>query len=89
MMPSTIATPKPVETTPDPQQIIILDATNRCVIERCGAQAYVRVVFVTEDVADFCAHHFSERADKIMAVAKHTHDERWRLDEVAKLDVSA
>lgn len=82
-------TPKPQAPKPDEQKIAILDTSHRCVIDRCNAQAYVRVVFVTEDVADFCAHHFSERADKIMPVAKYTHDERWRLDEVAKLDVSA
>lgn len=90
MVPVAVEQPVAVEIKPDEQQIQILDASHRCIVYGCGAQAYVRVVFNWEDeVADYCAHHFAERADKLMAVAKHTHDERWRLNEVAKLDVSA
>jgi len=75
------ATPKP--TTP----VVILDATHRC--DQCQAQAYVRVL-TYHGQFEFCSHHWNVNAD---ALAEHITadilDETWRLNEVAKLDVSA
>ncbi|WP_070319815.1 DUF7455 domain-containing protein [Cellulomonas iranensis] len=53
-----------------------LTAADRC--DRCGAQAYVRVVLPVGELL-FCAHHAREHAPKFAAVATHVQDETDRL----------
>lgn len=58
-----------------------LNANHRC--DRCGAQAYVRVVIMTADrgAVDllFCNHHFNSHKEKLAATAVYTHDETEKL----------
>ena len=53
-----------------------LTAADRC--DRCGAQAYVRVVLPMGELL-FCGHHAHEHAAAYHAVATHIQDERDRL----------
>ena len=53
-----------------------LTAADRC--DRCGAQAYVRVVLPSGELL-FCAHHAREHADKFSSLATHVQDETDRL----------
>jgi len=53
-----------------------LTATDRC--DRCGAQAYVRVVLSKSDLL-FCAHHGRQHELKLREVAREFHDETARL----------
>jgi hypothetical protein len=53
-----------------------LNVADRC--DRCGAQAYVRVVLPVGELL-FCAHHAREHAPKFEAVATHIQDETDRL----------
>lgn len=55
-----------------------LSAADRC--DRCGAQAYVRVVLANGELL-FCAHHARRHADAFAGVAVHVHDETDRLAE--------
>ncbi len=55
-----------------------LTAADRC--DRCGAQAYVRVVLPTGDLL-FCGHHARKHADAFTDVALHIQDEMERLAE--------
>lgn len=66
---------------------VTMDATHRC--DACHAQAYVRTVTYL-GTFEFCSHHYNAHADALMEFGVlETVDERWRLFEVAKLDVSA
>ena len=60
-------------TTPTP-----LTAADRC--DRCGAQAYVRVVLAKGELL-FCAHHARRHASAYADVALHVQDETERLHE--------
>ncbi|ACZ31008.1 hypothetical protein Xcel_1989 [Xylanimonas cellulosilytica DSM 15894] len=53
-----------------------LTAIDRC--DRCGAQAYVRVVLPVGELL-FCGHHAREHAPAYTDVATHVHDETDRL----------
>jgi hypothetical protein len=53
-----------------------LTATDRC--DRCGAQAYVRVVLTKSELL-FCAHHGRQHELKLREVAREFHDETARL----------
>jgi hypothetical protein len=53
-----------------------LTAADRC--DRCGAQAYVRVVLTKSDLL-FCAHHGRQHELKLREVAREFHDETARL----------
>jgi hypothetical protein len=53
-----------------------LTAADRC--DRCGAQAYVRVVLSRGDLL-FCAHHGRQYELKLREVATEFHDETDRL----------
>jgi purine-nucleoside phosphorylase len=53
-----------------------LTAADRC--DRCGAQAYVRVVLASGELY-FCAHHGRKHAIALTEVADHIHDETERL----------
>ncbi|SDQ50622.1 hypothetical protein [Quadrisphaera sp. DSM 44207] len=54
-----------------------LTAAERC--DRCGAQAYVRVLLPSGGELLFCAHHGREHAAKLREVAAEIQDESQRL----------
>lgn len=54
-----------------------LNATDLC--DRCGAQAYVRVVLPGSGQLLFCAHHAREHGDALAKVAVEIQDETDRL----------
>lgn len=56
----------------------VLDATDRC--DRCGAQAYVRVLLPGGGDLMFCRHHARAHGDKLSEVAIEIHDESDLLD---------
>jgi hypothetical protein len=60
-----------------------LTAVDRC--DRCGAQAYVRVVLETSGELMFCAHHARAVETKLRPLASHWQDETGRLTEKAAL----
>jgi hypothetical protein len=65
-----------VTTTLAPNALTALD---RC--DRCGAQAYVRVMLPAGGELLFCAHHFRAHEDKLRLSAAAVHDETDRLAE--------
>lgn len=56
-----------------------LTALDLC--DRCGAQAYVRVLLPNSGELLFCAHHSREYGKKLAEVAVEIHDETGRLSE--------
>ncbi|TNY34709.1 DUF7455 domain-containing protein [Thermomonospora catenispora] len=56
-----------------------LTAADRC--DRCGAQAYVRAVFVGGGDLLFCAHHGRKYSESLRAAGADIHDESDRLRE--------
>lgn len=54
-----------------------LTAADRC--DRCGAQAYVRVLLPSSGELLFCAHHNRQHADALAKVAAEIYDETRRL----------
>ena len=54
-----------------------LTAADRC--DRCGAQAYVRVILPGGSELLFCAHHGKEHADKLKQVALKIQDESSKI----------
>ncbi|PSL00688.1 hypothetical protein CLV63_101162 [Murinocardiopsis flavida] len=56
-----------------------LTAADRC--DRCGAQAYVRVVLSSGGELLFCAHHMRKHDDSLRKVATEIQDETNRLHE--------
>ena len=54
-----------------------LTALDLC--DRCGAQAYVRVVLPGAGELLFCAHHSRQHADALTRVAVEIQDETDRL----------
>ena len=54
-----------------------LNATDLC--DRCGAQAYVRVVLPGSAELLFCAHHNRQHADALAKIAIEIQDETERL----------
>lgn len=54
-----------------------LTAADRC--DRCGAQAYTRVTFLSGAELLFCAHHARMHEDKLREQAMHIHDESGQL----------
>lgn len=51
------------------------------VCDRCGAQAYVRVLLANGGELLFCAHHGRKHADALARVAVDIQDETNRLSE--------
>jgi acetyl-CoA carboxylase beta subunit len=51
------------------------------VCDRCGAQAYVRVLLAKNGVLLFCAHHGRQHARALAEVAVDIQDESNRLSE--------
>lgn len=58
-----------------------LTATDRC--DRCGAQAYVRVLLPSRLELLFCAHHHRQYANALTKIAVEIRDETHRLARVA------
>ena len=56
-----------------------LTASDRC--DRCGAQAYVRVLLATGGELLFCAHHARKYEPQLRELAAEIHDETDRLVE--------
>ncbi|MQA77482.1 MAG: hypothetical protein GEV10_03205 [Streptosporangiales bacterium] len=56
-----------------------LTAAERC--DRCGAQAYVRVVLENGGELLFCGHHAKQYEDALRKVAIEFQDERERITE--------
>lgn len=56
-----------------------LTTADRC--DRCGAQAYVRVMLATGGELLFCAHHGREHLPQLQEKASEIHDESDRLVE--------
>ena len=56
-----------------------LTAQDRC--DRCGAQAYIRVVLPSGGELLFCAHHGRKYDEELRKVAQELHDESGRLVE--------
>lgn len=54
-----------------------LTASDRC--DRCGAQAYVRVVLSGGGELLFCRHHYSEHEDRLARIAVAVDDQRESL----------
>ncbi|KWW99790.1 hypothetical protein C3Y87_07295 [Carbonactinospora thermoautotrophica] len=54
-----------------------LTAADRC--DRCGAQAYIRVVLANGGELLFCAHHGRKYEAGLKRVAAEIHDETARL----------
>ena len=54
-----------------------LTVTDRC--DRCGAQAYVRVLLPSHLELLFCAHHHRQHASALRKVAVVISDETYRL----------
>jgi hypothetical protein len=54
-----------------------MSATHRC--DRCGAQAYVRVLLHGRLDLLFCAHHYRQHAPALAKVAAGIQDETHRL----------
>jgi hypothetical protein len=59
----------------------LLTAADRC--DRCGAQAYVRVLLPSRLELLFCAHHNWQYAPALAKIAVEVHDETWRLSLMA------
>jgi hypothetical protein len=57
-----------------------LAATDRC--DRCGAQAYVRVLLPSRLELLFCAHHSRQYATALTKIAVEIRDETDRLAHV-------
>ena len=54
-----------------------MNATHRC--DRCGAQAYVRILLRSRQDLLFCAHHYRQHAPALAEVAVAIQDETQRL----------
>jgi hypothetical protein len=54
-----------------------MNAMNRC--DRCGAQAYVRVLLYSRQDLLFCAHHYRQHAPALAKAAAGIQDETERL----------
>jgi hypothetical protein len=61
-----------------------LTALDLC--DRCGAQAYVRVVLPGSGELLFCAHHSRQHADALARVAVEIQDETDRLSPTRDAD---
>ncbi len=55
-----------------------LSAADRC--DRCGAQAYVRVLLPGGADLQFCGHHWSRHEEVLRPQAEEIIDETHRLD---------
>jgi len=60
-----------------PASVGPMNAVHRC--DRCGAQAYVRVLLGSRKELLFCAHHYRQHAHALARVAIAIQDETHRL----------
>ncbi len=58
-----------------------LNALDVC--DRCGAQAYVRVMLAGSGELLFCAHHNRQHAEALAKIAIEIHDETDRLNQAS------
>src|SRR5882724_11745700 len=63
--------------TPDLLPADALSALDRC--DRCGAQAYLRVILASGGELLFCAHHGKKYEEGLRSVAAEIHDETAKL----------
>jgi ribosomal protein L37E len=63
--------------TPDLLPAEALNAHDRC--DRCGAQAYLRVILASGGELLFCAHHGKKYEERLRSVAAEIHDESSKL----------
>ena len=54
-----------------------MNAVDRC--DRCGAQAFVRILLLSRQDLLFCAHHYRQHAPALAKVAVAIQDETPRL----------
>ena len=54
-----------------------LNVADRC--DRCGAQAYLRVILASGGELLFCAHHARAHEDKLQQVALKIQDETAKI----------
>ena len=66
---------------PEYEEAATLTATDRC--DRCGAQAYVRVLLPSRLELLFCAHHNRQYASALTEIAVEICDETDRLARFA------
>ena len=66
---------------PPPAPTWTLTALDRC--DRCGAQAYVRVLLPSRLELLFCAHHTREHGRALAEIAVEIQDETRRLTRTA------
>ncbi len=59
------------------EDLDILTANDRC--DRCGAQAYVLVIFPEDKALMFCSHHWNENSAKLIELAVDIVDETDKL----------
>jgi hypothetical protein len=71
--------PEREEATPSETRAVaeLMNAVHRC--DRCGAQAYVRVLLPSRQDLLFCAHHYRQHAPALAEVAIAIQDETYRL----------
>lgn len=60
------------------QEFSILTVHDRC--DRCGAQAYVLVIFESEQSLTFCGHHWNQYGNKLIEIAVDVVDETDKLN---------
>ena len=65
--------------TPDLLPDEALNALDRC--DRCGAQAYLRVILASGGELLFCAHHGKKYEESLRSIAAQIHDETDKLTE--------
>ena len=65
--------------TPDLLPDEALNALDRC--DRCGAQAYLRVILASGGELLFCAHHGRKYEENLRSIAAQIHDETDKLTE--------
>ena len=55
-----------------------LTASERC--DRCGAQAYVRVILTSGGELLFCGHHARKHLPALEPLAEHIQDQTHQMD---------
>ncbi len=85
MSTQTLEEEKPTEVAVEPERTNTLNAANRC--DHCGSQAYVSALLKT-GILEFCGHCWNSYKAGIEPIAEVVLDERWKLTDTAKLDVS-
>ncbi|WP_349262176.1 DUF7455 domain-containing protein [Actinocrinis sp.] len=72
--------------TPDLLPAEALNALDRC--DRCGAQAYLRVILASGGELLFCAHHGKKYEESLRSIAAEIHDETAKLAETTAATAS-